>query len=98
MFTKTFHKIGTVPLAGEIDFTWDDAGSEVIADEIRIKLRKDDEDFVLRRQMRGIYGTLFAGFETTLLDQFSDDTDVDALYGAAAKRELGNRHRQRELV
>jgi hypothetical protein len=97
MFTKTFRKIGTVQLAGEIDIAWDESGSEVIADEIRIQIT-EHEDFVLRRQMPGIYGTLFGGFETTLLDQFSDDSDVHALCSAAAKRELGHGHLQRELV
>lgn len=96
-FTKKFSKIGSVPLAGEVDFSWDHNGCEVVADEIRVSIRGEGS-MTLRRKDPDYRGELFAGFESALIEQFDDDADVCALWRAAEKRELGNRHLQRELI
>lgn len=97
MFTAKFSNIAGVELQGEIDIDWDNAALEIIADEIRIHVPHGD-DFVLRRNVPGIYGVLFDGFEPHLLDKCRELSDVKDMYAAAARQELGERHFMRELL
>lgn len=96
-FTAKFSHIAGVEIAGEVDVDWDDAALEIYADEIRIYV-PNGEDFVLRRNVPGIHGELFDGFEPHLLDTCRDLSDVKDMYRAAARRELGERHLMRELL
>lgn len=85
------------PLSGTVYFTWDRDGSEVIADEIVVV--DGDTEYVTRRSHEGISGAIFRVLEEPLIQAFSDDPEISAMYQRAANAELrGVKLLQKELI